>query len=222
MQTAHTFEDLLSQIRVRLVPFMAVFFAVVFFTYLVLYILDFYPEPKTETEEQAASALVVEEVEDETIKPVVAPLVVAQTPLLISFDKLDRDVKILNPESESFEVLDQALLSGVVRHPQSAYLGENGNVFILGHSSYLPNVMNKNFQAFNGIEKLTWGDIVRIESNDKEYIYRVDRVYKAKASEIVVPTEVTGSKLTLATCNVFGAKEDRFMLEATLIETNLL
>ncbi len=230
MKTATSFDELLWQLRARFVPFLAAFFAVIFFTYLVLYIVDFYPEPKTDTPAEATTSVAsstpsqTQPVVSNNTTPVVATpaTTVVEKPVSITFDSLNRTVTVLNPTSNVSADLDTALLSGVVHHPQSADLGETGNVFLLGHSSYLPTVFNKNFQAFNDIQKLSWGDIIRIDSADKEYVYRVDRVYKAKASDVVVPTNVSGNLLTLATCNVFAAKEDRYILEATLIETNNL
>lgn len=141
-------------------------------------------------------------------------------PLQITFDSLGgRTVKVLNPESRSSEALDTALLSGVVRHPDSADFERTGTIFLFGHSSYLPNVMNKNFQAFNGVQKLTWGDIIRLESKRTEYVYRVDRVYEASALDAEVKIETGKARLTLVTCDSFGAKTDRFVVEATLIES---
>jgi len=110
--------------------------------------------------------------------------------------------------------LDAALLDGVVRHPDSANMLQDGNVFILGHSSHLPRVFNKNFQAFNGIESLQWGDIIRVYTSNAVYDYRVEKVYEAKATELVVPIAGTGKMLTLATCNNFGSIEDRFIVES--------
>ena len=75
-------------------------------------------------------------------------------PDTIIIDSLDRVVSVLNPTSRAVADLDAALLYGIVRHPDSATLEQTGTVFLLGHSSYLPNVMNKNFQAFNGIQPL--------------------------------------------------------------------
>ncbi|MEZ4200359.1 MAG: hypothetical protein R3B69_02060 [Candidatus Paceibacterota bacterium] len=40
----------------------------------------------------------------------------------------------------------------------------------------------KNFQAFNGLQELTWGDEIRVTSGDTAYVYQVDRVYKASAT----------------------------------------
>jgi LPXTG-site transpeptidase (sortase) family protein len=146
----------------------------------------------------------------------------AEEPVSLSIPSLDRVVTVLNPETRDIVELDRELLKGVVRHPDSALLGEEGNVVILGHSSYLPNVMNKNFQALNGVQKMKWGDIITLESDGTEYTYRVEKVYQAKASGVTIPTEVTGKRLTLVTCNSFGAKEDRFIVEAKLLSEKAL
>jgi LPXTG-site transpeptidase (sortase) family protein len=82
--------------------------------------------------------------------------------------------------------------------------------------------MNKNFQALNGIQNLAWGDTIEVRSAEKVVIYQVEKVYKAKAEEVTVPLEGTGPRLTLATCNSFGAKDDRFIVEAKAIETRTL
>lgn len=174
-----------------------------------------------ETEETERSAPVVDATPVDT--PTVSEAAYAALPVRIIFDTLDnKQVTVLNPESTSITALDTALLSGVVRHPDSADFTETGTIFLFGHSSYLPNVVNKNFQAFNGIQKLTWGDKVRLHSETMEYVYRVDRVYEAKASSADVPITYGESKLTLATCNSFGSKDDRYIVEATLIETRAL
>lgn len=235
MQSARTFSDIYEQLKIRFVPFSVVFFVVVFVTYLVLYVLDVYPEPVTSDPETDTVATMVDATESERESPVVvaemprpeltaaaAPVEspVAHLPVTIHFDTLDRTVPVLNPESAAYAALDRALQQGVVRHPHSADFQDTGNMLVLGHSSYLPNVLNRNFQAFNGLERLAWGDIVRVTSADTEYVYRIDRVYEAPASDIIVPVgEERTPKLTLVTCNVLGAKEDRFIVEASLIET---
>jgi len=210
------FKHVINRIMERWVAFLLAFSLIFTLTYAVLYALDFYPEPVTGEEAEdldTAEEVEVEQVEDEPAVQTGSPL-----PETIIFDALDKkEVKILNPNSRNIADLDEALLHGVVRHPDSATLHDDGNIFILGHSSYLPNVMNRNFQAFNGIQNLKWGDIVRLQSADSEYIYRVDRVYMARASEVTVPVSGTGKILTLATCNSFGSKDDRYILEATLV-----
>lgn len=217
MSHIKSFNDLYEVLRVRKVPFFVVFFLVVLLTYSVLYALDFFPEPITTEPIEVTNIETVAEIELEP-EPEPEPVYVAPYPELIIFDSLDKEVPILNPDSRDVAVLDTALLEGAVRHPDSADFSEDGNMFILAHSSYLPNVLNKHFQAFNGIQEMTWGDKIRVQSADTEYIYRVEKVYQA-TTDVVVPHTPGEARLTLATCNSFGSKDDRFMVEAVLIDT---
>lgn len=224
MKAATSFNELYRQIRLRKVAFFVTFFVAVFVAYTVLFIIDFIPEPVKEDpiEEPAIGMQVAEGVEEvqeiEEVEEVIPEVVGSPLPLKIIFDTLGKEISVLNPQSRAIAALDTALLDGAVRHPDSADFTEDGNIFILAHSSYLPNVFNKNFQAFNGIQDLTWGDTVRLQSEDMEYVYRVDKVYKAMASEVFVPETPGEAKLTLATCDSFGSKDDRFIVEATLVE----
>lgn len=186
-------------------------------TYGIFFITDFLPEEKADVvvEEQipvTETEIIVDtpiDVKEEVVDPL---------PLTVVFDTLGgKEVKILNPDSGAVEALDSALLSGVVRHPDSADFKNTGTIFLLGHSSYLPVVRNKNFQAFNGIQKLKWGDNIRLQSSDTEYVYSVERVYEAKATDAEVKIEKGDAKLVLATCNSFATKDDRFIVEAVLV-----
>lgn len=212
------------------VLFFLVFVGILSLTYGFFFVIDFLPEKPTasvidatvpaETAIVGAPTESVNESDSEPVQPIVE---VDPYPVSIIFDTLaGKTVPVLNPESRAVEALDTALLSGVVRHPDSADFERTGTIFLFGHSSYLPNVINKNFQAFNGIQKLVWGDTIRLRSSDTEYVYRVDRVYKASADDAEVKIEEGVNKLTLATCNSFGSKDDRFVVESTLIETKPL
>lgn len=217
---AHEF---INAIRQHPLYFFAVFFGVVFATYLFLYLIDFYPEPKT-TEEEHDTEVVLED-EDGTLsiehtEDVVdeqAYVAAGELPRSLTIEPLGKTVTVLNSASADMATLERDLQNGVIRHPDSVELGQKGNVVILGHSSYLPNVINKNYQAFNGVQNLKWGDLITVESDDAQYVYRVDRVYKATTDE-VVPVEGTEQTLTLVTCNVLAGKDDRYIVEATLKE----
>jgi len=230
MTKTQWFNHLYKRIGSEKVQFLLVFFVIMTISYGILYFIDFIPEPVSENGEEVEAAENTDEPFDwfatymggSQQNDEVEVAFNDALPLSITFDALDKTVKVLNPTSRSVEELDKALLSGVVRHPDSADFSDEGNMFILGHSSYLPNVFNKNFQAFNGIQNLTWGDTVRVRSTDVEYVYRVDRVYKARASEVEVPVNTGEARLTLATCNSFGSKDDRFVVEASLIERKAL
>lgn len=203
--------------------FLGAFTVILFVSYGILYAVDFLPEPVEQAQEAREVSGLSEDKDDKQIAqnepqpPVVEePENLDSLPGVIIFDSLDKEIVVNNPKTNDIPTLDTALQSGAVRHPDSANMIEEGNVFILGHSSRLPNVINRNYQAFNNIEDLEWGDTIRLRTEDKEYIYRVDKVYEAKASEVTVPIADTGSRLTLATCDSFGSKDDRFIVEATL------
>ncbi len=222
------FTYLVAAIAERKLAFFTIFFVTIFVTYAFLYIIDFYPEPVseesvTEIEEEVSAADTTQTVTGVTSpEPIETVESVASLPQSITIEKLDRTVPVNNPQSREIADLDQSLLSGVVRHPDSATFREDGNIFILGHSSYLPNVLNRNFQAFNGVQNLTWGDMIYLDSADTRYTYRVNKVYEAKASEVVVPFTPGEARLTLATCNSFASKDDRYIVEAVLLETETL
>ncbi len=207
-------QDMFDRILERKGAFFVVFFFVFMATYGVLYAIDFVPEAP------AAAEPVVEVIAQEE------PAVVEETrfpyPERIIIDSLDREVVVQNPQSRTVKDLDAALLKGVVRHPDSADFADKGNILLFGHSSGLPTVFNQNFKAFNGIQHLVWGDTIRLQSADTEYVYRVQRVYKVKASEADVALDNSAPRLTLITCNSFGTKDDRFVVEADLIETRPL
>lgn len=222
------FQHFYNQIMPRLGAFLGVFFAVMLVGYGLLYIIDFVPEPITTEnaegldEEKTDELEIVEMRENFGSEENIVNTNTDPLPVTITIPRLDRTIKVLNPTSSDVATLDTALLEGAVRHPDSADLANSGNILIMGHSSYLNNVFNKNFQAFNGLQDLTWGDTVILESGEIQYTYQIDRVYKAPASSVEVPTGGDKYKLTLVTCNTFGAKEDRFIVEATLISQKSL
>jgi LPXTG-site transpeptidase (sortase) family protein len=226
----------LNRAMERKVAFLATFFVIFTLTYALLALIDFLPEPVKEqpvpVQNVTAPAVVAPTpvpaaptpvVTPEAPKPTTTPVsITGELPKTLTIDALGRTVTVLNPASRSVASLDTALQSGVVRHPDSAELGQNGNIFILGHSSYLPVVHNKNYQAFNGIQNLKWGDTIHVDSATTEYVYRVEKVYKAKATALVIPIAGAGKHLTLATCNSFGTTDDRYIVEAGLVSSKAL
>lgn len=143
-------------------------------------------------------------------------------PVTIEIPSLDLSVAVANPTETSIAALDAELLKGTVRYPGSARLGEEGNVIIFGHSSYLPVVRNAAYKAFNGIQKLKNGDEITVYSSDAAYVYRVQKVTKEDAETAAIPLTVSGRVLTLATCDSFGEKSDRFVVVADFVESHPL
>lgn len=191
--------------------FLAVFVFVLFSSVGVAGALDVLPNaPKTVA------------VEPKTLTASVVAVPTAELPTTIEIPAIGLTQKIANPTSTDVKVLDNALLSGVVRYPTSSKLGEAGNVIIFGHSSYLPIVNNKSFKAFNGIQKLKAGDRITVTGEHYAYVYAVDSVAQESTTSDAIPLTNTGNTLTLATCDSFGEKSDRFVVTATLVETDPL
>lgn len=147
---------------------------------------------------------------------------IAEDPMKIEIPALSRSVTIANPPSTDIGVLDEALLRGAVRYPTSAKLGEEGNVVVFAHASYLPVVRNAAFKAFNGIEHLHQGDTIIVYSSTAAYVYHVKSVSKADANSVAIPLTVSGKVLTLSTCDSFGSASDRFVVIADFVESRPL
>jgi LPXTG-site transpeptidase (sortase) family protein len=177
----------------------------------ILVLLDFVPEAPTQDTMNTTSSSTAT-----TVTPAVSTTVEVRTPVRIQIPARDIDTSIVTPQSTDISVLDRALLTGAVHYPGSAYAGEQGNMLIFGHSSYLPVVKNKSFQAFNDLGKSKRGELITILSSTHEYTYTIDSVTLMRAEDAVVPLNVTQPTLTLATCNTFGAKQERWVVIAHL------
>lgn len=193
--------------------FLALFVLVLFTTVGTAAKLDVLPDPQKTTTVEA---------DTKPLAASVAATLAPELPTKIEIPAIDLSQNIGNPDTTDVQKLDNALLAGPVRYPSSSKLGEAGNVIILGHSSYLPIVNNKAFKAFNGIQKLKQGDLITVTGEGHVYTYAVETVEKENAAVDAIPLSVDGSKLTLATCDSFGTKSDRFVVTATLVETKAL
>lgn len=211
----HPKRGIVAQITERIVPFLFAFIGIFIFTLAILSWLGATPVPRkvvntTDTSAVPSQALQNSPPAQQQQGPIEAPVrVVAKTVSL--------DDKIANPTSTDLKVLDEALLSSSVRYPGSAYLGEEGNVVLFGHSSYLRVVRNQSYKAFNDIQNLKAGEIITVYSATTAYEYRVTGVTLAKADNFVIDLSGAGRKLTLVTCNSFASKSDRFVIEAEFV-----
>jgi LPXTG-site transpeptidase (sortase) family protein len=193
------------------IAFVAFFLVTVWF----LGLADALPEPSKEntSEAHASTSTVVE-------TPVAQPQVkvtAGELPVRVVAAKIGLNVSIKNPSSTNVDVLDEALLSGSVRYPGSAKLGENGTVLLFGHSSYLPVVHNLAYKAFDGIQNLKAGRYGERLLSTLEYRYAVEKVVVANADEDVVELRKDAQYLTLVTCDSFTKKTDRFIMTAKFV-----
>lgn len=190
-------------------------FAVVFFCMFVLCVAflsaaDALPQVP-HVQEELQSIFAQEHTENVELSPAAPVRVVA--------DSIGLDVSVSNPESAEIAVLDEALLLGAARYPTSALLGVEGTVLLFGHSSNLPIVQNRNYKAFNGIQKLKEGSIVSVYSATHEFRYKVTGVRVANAQEDVIELRSDGRFLTLVTCDLsFASKTSRYVVTAEFVE----
>lgn len=140
-----------------------------------------------------------------------------QLPVRIANKRLGINATVANPTSADVKVLDRALLSGTARYPTSGRLGERGTVLIFGHSSYLPVIRNQAYKAFSGIQNLKEGEVVSVFSASQEFRYKVTSVSIQSSTDPrqnVIELPDDKQYLVLVTCDTFGAKTDRFVVEA--------
>ncbi len=189
--------------------FLVWFLCIFFCSYLVLSLVDFVPEyTGNNTTAALASNYPQSDSKENTMY---------EQAVHIRIPSVSIDINIEHPESRDITVLDQALQDGVVQYPGTGLLNEETNIFIFGHSSFLPNVINKNYQAFNGLKNVEVGDEVFVDSYTTRYVYRVESLELAEADVVRVNFEEGKRKLTLSTCNSFGAESERYVVEAVYV-----
>lgn len=142
---------------------------------------------------------------------------VGELPINIKIPNIGVDAQIYNPSTTSVKVLDDFLLKGAVRYPGSGLLGGTGNIFIFGHSTGIRIVNNQAFKTFNGLKDLKVGDLIHIFSDETEYVYKVTKVSMVGAEETMVEFNTKSKKLTISTCNTFGEKTDRYVVESEFV-----
>ena len=196
-----------------LILFAGIFFASVY----TLGYLDLLPEAPSASVAVSASSVVVDAITATSTRSSLQASL-NEPPVHIEIPTLNLSTTIANPTTTNTEALDQYLLHGAVRYPTSALLGETGNVVLFGHSSYLPIVGNQAYKTFDGIQKLVAGDQVIVYSSGTAYTYAVRTVSKESAlGDAGIPLSVSGRELTLATCDSFGVKSDRFIVVADFV-----
>ena len=146
--------------------------------------------------------------------------VVGVEPTRIAIPAIGLDLPIQNPSTTDVNELDTLLQNGPARYAPSAELGAKGTMIIFAHSSHLPIVHNKMFQAFNNIPELKAGDLITLTGKDgKNYMYSVNDVAKADINDgtsiSLAPSE--GTRLVLVTCDTLTGKSARYVLTADFV-----
>jgi LPXTG-site transpeptidase (sortase) family protein len=145
-------------------------------------------------------------------------VVAGEEPTRIVIAKIGVDATVANPNTTDANTLDDYLLQGAVRYPGSGLLGA-GNLFLFGHSTGIKVVHNQAYKTFNGLKDLMKGDMITVYSANKTYTYQVTSVIMVDQSKALVEFGNTKNMLTLSTCNTFGAKSDRYVVQADYISS---
>lgn len=113
--------------------------------------------------------------------------------------------------------IQQSLQTGVAQLEGTALPGEVGNIFISGHSSYLPFAKGDYKQVFTTLPNTKLGDQIFIIRGGTLYTYKVENVFETKPTKIEIMKQSTDSMLTLSTCVPIGTATRRFIVQAKQI-----
>lgn len=113
-------------------------------------------------------------------------------------------------------VLDK-LSTGVVHYGDTSLPGENGNVFIAGHSSNYWWDKGTYNQVFALLDSMEVGDRIYINYNSNPYVYKVESTKVVNPSQIEVLNPTDHSVITLMTCTPVGTTISRRIVQARQI-----
>lgn len=144
-----------------------------------------------------------------------------ELPRRVIIEKIGVNAVVNTPPSTDNDTLNSYLLRGVVRYPGSGTLGY-GNTFLFGHSSSLKVINNPAYKIFTRVRELNINDRIKVQSAGKEYVYKVTMISLVDSVDGYIDLSGTRNMITLVTCNVFGAKEERFIVEAEFVSSRAL
>lgn len=110
-------------------------------------------------------------------------------------------------------ILDN-LLDGVAHYNGSALPGQDGNVFITGHSSNYWWVNSPYNQIFLHLDKLHNGDKIAITYQGVKHTYQVSEILIVNPTDVWVLNKTPQPTLTLMTCTPPGTNLKRLIVRA--------
>lgn len=113
--------------------------------------------------------------------------------------------------------LKNRLLEGVVHSKGTALPGQQGNIFITGHSSYYSWVNSSYKDVFALLDKLSAGDKIYIKYSTSIFTYEVSGWRIVAPDDISVIDQGSGQTLTLMTCVPIGTNLNRLIISANQI-----
>lgn len=114
--------------------------------------------------------------------------------------------------------IQEALRDGVVRYPGTAKPGEQGNVFLTGHSSYYLTAPGKYKDVFALLHKVELDDEIVVYYDQRRFKYKVTEIKEVWPSQVDVLKQTDDYRLTLMTCTPIGTNLKRLIVTAIQVE----
>lgn len=164
----------------------------------------------------------------DTLKSTAAPQVApASNPIAQISDTENNRLKIAKIGVDApiawdvpYQQIVENLSDGVVHYGGTALPGQNGNVFITGHSSNFWWDKGKFNTVFANLDKLEEGDEIAVAYQTIQYRYKVEKKFVVTPSRIEVLNPLDHSIITLMTCTPVGTTLNRLIVQAKQIEPN--
>lgn len=135
----------------------------------------------------------------------------------IVIPKININAPLIQATGSTQKELNAALNQGVIIYPGSAMPGQNGEVFLSGHSSIYPWVKTQYGQVFALLDKLEKGDVVSLVFNNRQHDYRITGKQVLNANQVKIQSGYE-PKLTLMTCWPIGTSLKRLVVTGELIK----
>ncbi|MCX6721728.1 MAG: class E sortase [Candidatus Staskawiczbacteria bacterium] len=134
--------------------------------------------------------------------------------------KISISVPIIFADSTDKSTLMKDLDLGTVYYPGSVYPGQAGQIIILGHSAPPGWPTIKHDWVFTDLDKLTPGDVIYIDLNNKQYTYIVKQKTIIKRGADVPQDNLNpdSNVLTLISCWPPGKDYQRITVQAELLK----
>jgi len=110
--------------------------------------------------------------------------------------------------------VSKGLENGVIQIDGTSLPGEQGNVYITGHSSNYVWAKGQYNSIFAIIDKLLPGDIIYLKYNDQVYSYKTLEQKVVMANDLSILSQTNDSRLTLVTCWPVGTSYKRLVVIA--------
>ncbi len=139
----------------------------------------------------------------------------------LEIPKISISVPIVFSTSAEISALEKDLDSGVVYYPGSVYPGQIGQIVVLGHSAPPGWPKVKHDWVFTDLDKLSPGDTVLIDLNNKQYTYIVKQKTIIERGEEAPQDGLSADKnvLTLISCWPPGKDYQRIAVQAILLDS---